>query len=40
MRPVDKPSAVFYELLDLLHAQGELIGLGILIRGGIALGDV
>lgn len=40
MRPIDKPSAAFFELLDLVQAQGELIGLGILIRGGIALGKV
>lgn len=39
-RPIDQPSAVFFELLDLLHAQGELIGLGVLVRGGIALGDI
>lgn len=31
---------VFYELLDLLHAQGELLNQGMLIRGGVAYGDI
>ena len=31
---------VFYEILDLLHAQGELLNQGILIRGGVAFGDI
>lgn len=31
---------VFYEIIDLLHAQGELLNQGILIRGGIAYGDI
>ena len=31
---------VFYETIDLLHAQGELLNQGILIRGGIAYGDI
>jgi hypothetical protein len=31
---------VFYEVLDLLHAQGELIDKGILIRGGVTYGDI
>ncbi|MGH2612804.1 MAG: hypothetical protein ACRDFB_07115, partial [Rhabdochlamydiaceae bacterium] len=31
---------LFYELLDLVHAQGELINHGILLRGGITIGDV
>jgi hypothetical protein len=31
---------VFDELLDLLHAQGELIGNGVLVRGGVAFGDI
>jgi len=31
---------VFYEIIDLLHAQGELLNQGILLRGGIAYGDI
>ena len=31
---------VFYEIIDLLHAQGELLNKEILIRGGIAYGDI
>lgn len=31
---------VFYEVLDLLHAQMDLVNRGVLIRGGIALGDI
>lgn len=31
---------VFHELLDIVHAQSELIDHGILIRGGIAFGDI
>lgn len=30
----------FYEFLDLVHMQGELINQGICIRGGISIGDV
>lgn len=31
--------ALFWELLDLLHAQIDCIGRGVLIRAGIAIGD-
>lgn len=31
---------LFHEFIDLIHIQGELICKGILIRGGVALGDV
>jgi len=31
---------VYWEILDLLHAQTELVNRGVLIRGGIALGDI
>ena len=31
---------VFYEINDLLQAQGELLNQSILIRGGIAYGDI
>lgn len=31
---------VFHELLDIVHAQSQLIDFGILIRGGIAFGDI
>lgn len=40
MRPIDRPGAAFYEMLDLVHALGELVSLGVLIRGGMTLGDV
>lgn len=39
-RPESAVSGVFYELLDLLHAQGELVGKGVLVRGGVAFGDI
>ena len=31
---------LFWELLDLVHAQAELVREGILLRGGVAYGDV
>ncbi len=31
---------LFHELLSIVHAQSELIDYGILIRGGIAFGDI
>ncbi len=31
---------VFNEILDLVHAQGMLIDFGVLLRGGIAYGDI
>lgn len=31
---------VFYELEDILRAQGELAAQGVLLRGGIAYGDI
>lgn len=31
---------VFHELLDLVHAQGELIREGVLLRGGISFGRI
>lgn len=39
-RPQSTSSGLFRELQELLHAQCELIGSGILVRGGMALGDV
>ncbi|RJQ62608.1 MAG: hypothetical protein C4517_06330 [Stygiobacter sp.] len=36
-RPV---GILFYELLDVLHIQMELVNLGIFLRGGITLGEV
>ena len=30
----------FFELLDLVHMQGELVNHGICLRGGVAIGDV
>jgi hypothetical protein len=32
--------ALFYELIDLVHAQAELAAKGILIRGGMTVGDI
>lgn len=34
-----KDGAFFHELLDLLHAQVECIGHGVVIRAGVAIGD-
>ena len=31
---------LYFELMDLLHAQGELIFKGILVRGGVTIGPV
>lgn len=31
---------VFHELLDLVHAQGELIREGVLLRGGVSFGPI
>lgn len=36
-RPV---GLLFYELLDVLHLQFELVNLGIFVRGGITIGDI
>lgn len=30
----------FHELIDLLHAQGDLVNKGILLRGGVAFGKI
>lgn len=32
--------AFFLELVDLLHAQIELVGLGVLVRGGVTVGEI
>ncbi|GAB4212808.1 MAG: hypothetical protein OHK0013_35990 [Sandaracinaceae bacterium] len=40
MRDATFPSALFYELLALVHMQGELAPQGVLIRGAITHGDV
>lgn len=43
VRPYDseyREGALFYELLDLVHAQTELAGQGILIRGGMTAGPI
>jgi len=47
VRPIDSGfnkkyqiGILFHELLDLVQAQGDLINKGILLRGGIAMGDV
>lgn len=31
---------LFYELLALVHAQSELINKGVIVRGGVAFGDI
>lgn len=31
---------LFWELIDILHLQAELVRLGVLVRGAISLGDV
>lgn len=31
---------MFYEMLDLVHMQGELINHGVCVRGGVSIGDV
>lgn len=38
--PVDYSGGLFFVLLDVIHLQLELMGLGILIRGGIAIGPL
>jgi len=47
VRPLDSKAnksarygLLFFELLDLVHMQGELINHGICMRGGVSLGDV
>jgi hypothetical protein len=40
MRKASETSGLFFELMDLLHAQAGLLGYGVLVRGGIALGKV
>ena len=32
--------AFFHEVLDLIHAQVECVGDGVLVRGGLAIGDI
>lgn len=47
IRPLDSKTnsefpygLAFFEFLDLVHMQGELINQGICLRGGVAIGDV
>lgn len=47
IRPLDSKAnkesrygLMFYEMLDLVHMQGELINHGICVRGGVSIGDV
>jgi hypothetical protein len=40
MRKATETSGLFFELMDLLHAQAGLLNYGVLVRGGIALGKV
>jgi hypothetical protein len=40
MRKASEKSGLYFELMSLLHAQGELLNHGVLVRGGIALGKV
>jgi hypothetical protein len=46
IRPLDAEAnksrygLLFFEFLDLVHMQGELVNHGICIRGGISIGDV
>lgn len=47
VRQVDSPAnkeypigILFHELLNLLHIQGELVHFGVLIRGGVTIGQV
>jgi hypothetical protein len=35
-----RDGAFFHELVDLLHAQIELVGLGVLVRGGVTVGEI
>ncbi|QKE10617.1 hypothetical protein [Bacillus cereus] len=38
--PISLPSAGFYLLLDVIHLQLEMMGAGILMRGGITIGPL
>lgn len=47
IRPLDSAAnkemrygLMFYEMLDLVHMQGELINHGVCVRGGVSLGKV
>lgn len=40
MRKASETSGLHFELMDLLHAQAGLLSFGVLVRGGIALGEV
>lgn len=47
IRPLDSKAnnesrygLMFYEMLDLVHMQGELINHGIFVRGGVSIGEV
>jgi hypothetical protein len=47
IRPLDSAAnkemnygLMFFEMLDLVHMQGELINHGVCVRGGVALGEV
>lgn len=47
IRPLDSKTnsespygLAFYELLDLVHMQGELVNHGICLRGGVSIGDI
>lgn len=43
VRPYDREihdGSLFYELLDLVHAQGELVHRGIFVRGGLTVGKL
>jgi hypothetical protein len=43
VRPFDaeyRDGSLFYEIIDLVHAQGELAFQGIFIRGGLTIGDI
>jgi hypothetical protein len=43
VRPVDakyRDGSLYYEILDLVHAQAELAHQGVFIRGGLTIGDI
>jgi len=47
IRPLDSAAnqemrygLMFYEMLDLVHMQGELINYGVCVRGGVSLGKI
>ena len=43
VRPFDakyRDGSLFHEIIDLVHAQGELAHQGIFIRGGLTIGDI